>query len=119
MKKKGITLSMISMITGVFTGMLIAPKEGKELRKDIKEKAINVKNKGAKDTLKEELKKVETEIEKITDKKMKPLMKEKTNDLMEKLEEIIKVAKNKKDKVIEKSARVLKDRLKDMTDIKN
>ena len=79
MKKKGIALGVISMITGVFTGMLIAPKEGKKLRKDIKEKASNVKNKGVEATLKDELKKVETEIEKITDKKMQPLVKKKTD----------------------------------------
>lgn len=114
MKKKGIMVSVSSMLAGLGLGMLVAPKEGKELRQDLKKKAKEVKEKGVSDTLKDELKKIEKEVDKLTDEKMKPMLKEKTDEIMKKLENLIDKAKDKKDKVIEKSANVLKDKVSDI-----
>lgn len=114
MKKKQITISVSSMLAGLGLGMLFAPKKGKELRKDIKLKAKDVKEKGIKTSLKDELKKIEKEVETLTNEKVKPIVKEKADGLMNKLENLIEKAKKQKDKVIEKSANVLKDKVIDL-----
>ena len=76
-----------------------------------------MKNNGVKNTLEKDLKKIEKTINDFTKDKAEPFTKEKTDELMTKLEDIIEKAKKKKDKVIEKSANVLKDKLNDMTDM--
>ncbi len=114
MKKKGMIINVSSMLGGMMAGMLIAPKKGKELRSDIKEKAKDIKNKGMKNSLKSELKKLEKEVNDLTNEKVKPVLKEKTDMIMQKLENLIEKAKVKKDKMIEKSANNLKNKVTEM-----
>ena len=102
MKKKGLAVSLSSMLAGLGLGMLVAPKKGKELREDIKNKAKDVKEKGVKNTLKDELKKLEKEVDKLTDEKLKPVAKEKSDELMNKLEKPIEKAIVKIEKLCKK-----------------
>ena len=47
-KKAGFIGVAIGAVSGVIAGILLAPKSGKETRKDIKEGAEDLKNKGEK-----------------------------------------------------------------------
>lgn len=48
-----ISIAFVSAIAGVVTGILFAPKSGKETRKDIKDKADEIKSKVNKEVIPE------------------------------------------------------------------
>ena len=45
MKKKTVTVATLGLAVETWLGMMYAPKKGKELRKDLKEKMCNIKEK--------------------------------------------------------------------------
>ena len=45
MKKKTVTVATLGLAVGIGLGIMYAPKKGKELRKDLKEKMCNIKEK--------------------------------------------------------------------------
>ena len=45
MKKKTVTVATLGLAVGIGLGMMYALKKGKELRKDLKEKMCNIKEK--------------------------------------------------------------------------
>ena len=120
MKKK--TVGALGLALGAGLGMMYAPKKGKELRKDLKEKICNLKEKIQKTDSKELKENLEKKLETIT-KQLEDLDKEKVKKVAEKkarqlendLEELIKSAKKKKDNIIEESAINLKEKAIEVT----
>ena len=122
MKKKTVTVATLGLAVGTGLGMMYAPKKGKELRKDLKEKMCNIKEKIQKTDSKDLKESLEKKLETIT-KKLEDLDKEKVKKVAEKkakqiekdLEELIKSAKDKKDNIIEESETALKEKAIEVT----
>ena len=79
-KKRGRTLTL-GVIIGFFIGLFLAPKKGKELRKDAKEKLMEVKE-NPKDVLHETFADVKQKVSKIKDDLSEEKMEIKEEDIV-------------------------------------
>lgn len=120
MKKK--TIATIGLAVGTGLGMMYAPKKGEELRKDLKEKLCDLKEKikkvdaeDIKKDLEKALDKISKELEALDKEKVKKIAKKKADNIQKEIEEIIKSAKKKKDIIVEETATELKEKAIEVT----
>ena len=117
MKTSKVIKTMGTLGMGAVMGMMIAPKKGEDLRKDVKctmKKALNSAEKVVdKDNLKEVLDSIGERIEDLDFEETKKSLEKKAESIKKELEKIIKDAKEVKDEIIENTATKLKDGLED------
>lgn len=116
-KRRGLFGLLASVGVGVGVGMLLAPKKGEELRKDLKVKIdelmdkvkeIDIKEVG--DDLRTKLTDLKGELEDLDKEKAINLAKEKGEALKKKAGELLELAKEKGTPVVEKAAAEIKDK---------
>lgn len=102
---------------GVGAGMLLAPKSGEELRKDLSKKINELLDKAKEidvnevaDDFKTKLTELKKDIEDLDKEKALAIAKEKSEDLKVKANELLALAKEKGTPVIEKAAAEVKEK---------
>lgn len=118
MSKKGnFGKFLLGLGLGVGAGMLLAPKKGEELRKDLKNKLNELLNKAKEIDLNEvredfmnRVNELKDEIEDLDKEKVLELAKEKGELLKKKASELLTLAKEKGTPVLEKTAKEVNDR---------
>lgn len=110
-KKKGFGKFLTGALVGVGLGVLFAPKKGSETRKELKEKIDElvarlkeVDIEEVKDNIQIKIEEIKAELEDLDKEKVLKIAKEKGNDLKNKADELVELAKEKGTPVIEASA---------------
>ena len=113
MKKGKILSTMATLGMGAVAGMMVAPKKGEDLRKDVKCTIKNVANKTEKavDNTKDTLDSIGEKIESLDKEKTKANVTKKADEIKKELEKITKEAKEKKDEIVANTAIKLKEGL--------
>ena len=103
---------------GAALGLLFAPKSGEETRKDLKKKADEITKKvkeidlnEVKDELVNEFRDLKEELRSMDLDQAKTIAKDKGEELLDKVQELIDMAKEKGTPIVENSARDLKKRV--------
>lgn len=121
-KKKGLGGLLAGVALGAGLGVLFAPKEGKETRRELKEKMDDLLKK-AKETDKEEVKEnienkineIKAELKDLDKEKVKKIAKEKAKDIQKKAEDLVKYAKEKGTPVLENAANSVREKAIEVT----
>lgn len=117
-RKKGGLLKFAAGIgLGVGVGMLLAPKSGEELRKDLKKKldellkqAKEIDIKEVSDDFVKKINELKAEIEDLDKEKVLSIAKEKGEQLKKKANELLDMAKEKGTPVVEKAVNEVRQR---------
>lgn len=116
-KSKGLAKFALGVGLGIGAGMLLAPKKGEELRKDLKDKINQLLEKVKEINVKEvseefvtRIKDLKEEIENLDREKVLSIAKEKSGLLKEKANELVELAKEKGTPVVEKAANEIKSK---------
>lgn len=114
-KKSGLGKLFVGIGIGIGAGMLLSPKKGEELRKDLKEKINDLVNKAKEIDVKEvseeftkKIKDIKTDLENLDKEKALAIAKEKGEALKNKTTELLALAKEKGTPVLEKAVSELK-----------
>lgn len=115
MSKKG--KFILGAAIGAGLGLLFAPKEGKELRKDLmnkfnelKDKCQNINSEDVKKGFEDKINEIKEELKDLDKEKVLKIAKEKGQNIVDKCEELCKKAAKEATPVIEKAANELKDK---------
>ena len=116
-KSGGIAGFVTGTLLGIGAGMLLAPKSGEELRKDLKnkiseliEKAKEIDVKEVSEDIKKRVNELKAEIEELDKEKVLAIAKEKGEQLKVKANDLFELAKEKGTPVVEKLAADVKER---------
>ena len=117
-KKKGGLLKFLAGIgLGVGVGMLLAPKKGEELRKDLKVKLEDLLKKAKEIDVREvaddfmgKVEKLKSELEDLDKEKVLAVAKKRGEELKNKAAELVEIAKEKGTPVLEKAAAEVRER---------
>lgn len=116
-KKSSLGNFLLGLGLGVGAGMLLAPKKGEELRKDLKnkinellEKAKEIDLNEVKEDFMDKVKELREEIEDLDKERVLEIAKEKGEALKKKANELLALAKEKGTPVLEKAAKEVNDR---------
>ena len=110
-KTKGVGKFVAGAAIGAGLGLLFAPKKGKELRKDLKNKFEEMINQ-VKSLDKDEVKKELADLDK---EKVLKIAKKKGSDIKKKADELVDLAIEKGTPVLKKTAEDLRDKAVDVT----
>ena len=115
-KKKGLGKFVVGAGIGAFLGVLFAPKKGSETRKELKVKLDELVKKVREidtDELKEnftnKIEEIKSELEDLDKEKALRIAKEKSALLKVKIDELVKVAKEKGTPILQDMAREVKE----------
>jgi len=102
---------------GIGAGMLLAPKSGEELRKDLMkkinellEKAKDIDVKEVSEDIKKKVNELKLEIEDLDKEKVLEIAKEKSEQLKDKANDLLGLAKEKGTPVVEKAAAEVREK---------
>lgn len=116
-RKHGFGTLLTGALIGAGLGILFAPKEGSETRKELKNKMNNLMNQikeidydEVKDHLMEKLDDLKAELKDLGKEKVLSVAKTKATQIKNKAEELIQVAKEKGTPVVEKAALEVKEK---------
>ena len=116
-KREGIATFVAGTLLGIGAGMLLAPKSGEELRKDLKkkigeliERAKEIDVKEVSEDIKKKVSELKKEIEELDREKVLAIAKEKGEQLKKKANELFELAKEKGTPVVEKAAADVRER---------
>ena len=116
-KKGGFTKFALGVGLGIGAGMLLAPKKGEELRKDLKNKLNELMEKAKEIDVKEvseefvaKIKDLKEEIENLDKEKVLSIAKEKGELLKNKANDLVLLAKEKGTPVVEKTANEIRNK---------
>ena len=116
-RKHGFGTLLTGALIGAGLGILFAPKEGSETRKELKNKMNNLMNQikeidydEIKDHLMEKLDDLKAELKDLDKEKVLSVAKTKATQIKNKAEELIQVAKEKGTPVVEKAALEVKEK---------
>lgn len=121
-KKGGFTKFALGVGLGIGAGMLLAPKKGEELRKDLKNKLNELMEKAKEIDVKEvseefvaKIKDLKEEIENLDKEKVLSIVKEKGELLKNKANDLVLLAKEKGTPVVEKTANEIRNKAINVT----
>ena len=116
-RRHGLLKFIAGLGIGVGAGMLLAPKSGEELRKDLMkkinellEKAKEIDIKEVSEDFKEKITELKKEIEDLDKEKVLEIAKKKGEELKEKANDLLALAKEKGTPVIEKTTAEVRTR---------
>lgn len=116
-KKGGLAKFALGVGLGIGAGMLLAPKKGEELRKDLKNKLNELTEKAKEIDVKEvseefvaKIKDLKEEIENLDKEKVLSIAKEKGELLKTKANDLVLLAKEKGTPIVEKTANDIKNK---------
>ena len=122
MSKKGTGKFVLGAALGAGLGLLFAPKKGKELRKDLKDKidevVENIKSLDKDDVKKEfdkKIKEIQKELKDLDKEKVLKIAKQKGADIKAKTDELVDLAMEKGTPILKKAAEELRDKAVDVT----
>ena len=122
MSKKGTGKFVLGAALGAGLGLLFAPKKGKELRKDLKDKidevVENIKSLDKDDVKKEfdkRIKEIKKELKDLDKEKVLKIAKQKGADIKAKTDELVDLAMEKGTPILKKAAEELRDKAVDVT----
>lgn len=121
-KKGGFAKFALGVGLGIGAGMLLAPKKGEELRKDLKNKLNELMEKAKEIDVKEvseefvaKIKDLKEEIENLDKEKVLSIAKEKGELLKNKANDLVALAKEKGTPVVEKTANEIRNKAINVT----
>ena len=121
-KKGGFAKFALGVGLGIGAGMLLAPKKGEELRKDLKNKLNELMEKAKEIDVKEvseefvaKIKDLKEEIENLDKEKVLSIAKEKGELLKNKADDLVALAKEKGTPVVEKTANEIRNKAINVT----
>lgn len=121
-KNKGFGKLLLGLGVGAGLGMLFAPKNGEETRKDLKKEIDNfvsslkeVDVNEVKDDFLNRVEDIRNELEDLDKEKALKIAKSKSNELKKKVDELVKLAKEKGTPVVESSADAIREKAIDVT----
>lgn len=121
-KNKGFGKLLLGLGLGAGLGMLFAPKNGEETRKDLKKEIDNfvsslkeVDVNEVKDDFLNRIEDIRNELDDLDKEKALKIAKEKGNDLKKKADELVKLAKEKGTPVVESSATAIREKAIEVT----
>jgi len=121
-RRSGLGKLMLGIGIGVGAGMLLAPKKGEDLRKDLKnkideliEKAKQIDVKEVSDNFANKINEFKKEIEDLDKEKVLKIAKEKGEALKVKANELVNLAKEKGTPVLEKTAEDVRNKAINVT----
>lgn len=110
-KKKGLGKFVAGALVGAGLGILFAPKSGSETRKELSDKmkelvkkAKEVDIEDVKDNITTKIEEIKAELQDLDKEKVIAIAKEKGNDIKEKANELVELAKAKGTPALEKAA---------------
>lgn len=116
-KKHGFGTLLTGALIGAGLGIMFAPKEGSETRKDLKnkmnelmEQIKEIDYEEVKDNLMEKLEDLKAELKDLDKEKVLEVAKTKATQIKKKAEELMEVAREKGTPVIEKAANDVKEK---------
>ena len=122
MSKKGTGKFVLGAALGAGLGLLFAPKKGKELRKDLKDKidevVEHIKSLDKDDVKKEfdkRIKEIKKELKDLDKEKVLKIAKQKGADIKAKTDELVDLAMEKGTPILKKAAEELRDKAVDVT----
>ena len=122
MSKKGTGKFVLGAAIGAGLGLLFAPKKGKELRKDLKDKidevVEHIKSLDKDDVKKEfdkKIKEIQKELKDLDKEKVLKIAKQKGADIKAKTDELVDLAMEKGTPILKKAADELRDKAVDVT----
>ena len=114
-KTSGLGKFICGLAVGAGLGILFAPKSGKETRQDLMNKANeiadyikNIDKEDVKRQLTEKINELKKELKELDKEKIASIAKEQANKIVKKADELITLAKEKAEPVVEKAAKELK-----------
>ncbi len=115
-KKGGLAKFLVGAGIGVGLGVLFAPKSGKELRKDLKEKmddlvakAKNIDMKDVKEAIEEKVAEIKEDLKNLDKETVADTIKEQAKKIKKKADDLVDYAIKKGTPVIEDAAREVKE----------
>lgn len=116
-RSDGIAKFVAGAMLGIGAGMLLAPKSGEELRKDLKkkisellEKAKEIDIKEVSEDIKKRVTDLKKEVEDLDKEKVLAIAREKGDQLKQKANDLLALAKEKGTPVVEKAAADVRER---------
>ena len=116
-RSEGIAKFVAGAMLGIGAGMLLAPKSGEELRKDLKkkiseliEKAKEIDIKEVSEDIKKRVTDLKKEVEDLDKEKVLAIAREKGEQLKQKANDLLVLAKEKGTPVVEKAAADVRER---------
>ena len=116
-RSDGIAKFVAGAMLGIGAGMLLAPKSGEELRKDLKkkisellEKAKEIDIKEVSEDIKKRVTDLKKEVEDLDKEKVLAIAREKGDQLKQKATDLLALAKEKGTPVVEKAAADVRER---------
>jgi len=117
MKKRDLGMIATGVVAGAGLGVLLAPKSGSETRKELSEKfqklldkVKNIDSNKIKGDFNSKIKELEKEIKDLDKEKIKEQAKIKADKIKDKADNLVKLAKEKGNEAIEKSANELREK---------
>ena len=121
-KKSGFGKFIVGALVGAGLGVLFAPKTGKEIRKDLKEKLDELIEKArdidvseVKDTVEAKVEEIKMELADLDKEKVLKIAKQKAKKIGEKTNELVEYAKEKGTPVVESLAASARDKAIEVT----
>ena len=117
MKKRDLGMIATGVVAGAGLGVLLAPNSGSETRKELSEKfqklldkVKNIDSNKIKGDFNSKIKELEKEIKDLDKEKIKEQAKIKADKIKDKADNLVKLAKEKGNEAIEKSANELREK---------
>lgn len=116
-KKSGVGKFILGALVGAGLGVLFAPKAGSETRKELKEKMTELLNKAkeidmddVKEKISAKVEEIKEELEDLDGEKVLKIAKQKGNDIKNKCEELVELAKKKGTPILENAANEVREK---------
>jgi len=117
MKKSGVGKFVLGALVGAGLGVLFAPKAGSETRRELKEKMSELLKKAKELDLDDVKEKISLKVEEIKEElsdldgeKVLKIAKQKGNDIKNKCEELVELAKKKGTPILENAANEVREK---------
>lgn len=116
-KKNGVGNFILGALVGAGLGVLFAPKSGSETRQELKEKMTDFMKKvkemdveEVKENFTNKIEEIKAELEDLDKEKALKIAKEKGNQIKEKCEDLVELAKKKGTPILEKAAEEIREK---------